>query len=545
MNFLLILVASTAISLAVIPLMMKLAPALGMVDEPNSRKVHAHPVPRVGGVGIVLGSLTPLAVWVPIDATVVSYLVGAIILLVFGVWDDRVEIGHYTKFIGQFLAVLPVVSFGDLYVDALPFLGVDDMPHVVGRIFTAVALVGMINATNHADGLDGLAGGVSLLSLGAMSVLAFAAGDFFVLAVCTAGVGGILGFLRFNTHPATVFMGDGGSQFLGFTVGFLAVYLVVRMDPTLSPAVVLLLLGLPIADILMVLYRRITQGKNWFRATKNHIHHQLLHLGFVHQESVVIIYSLQTLFVLSGLALRYAHDWIIVAVYLVICTCLFTALALAAWVDWQAHRSGLPNAFGQAVSYLHTWLFVVPPRRFLKVGIPAYLELVSIWVTDVPKEFGIAAVVVTGLMVLELIWGKRHRSVTRRGLIYVTAAFAAYLDANHPPFFAASITMVETAFFILVAISIGVAVRFSPARRKFEFRPTAMDYLMVFVLLAGLIFSQDPLSSGQDAIFVIQMVLLFYGCELLIIEGRERWSLLSIGSVLAAGIFAGRGIVPL
>ena len=113
------------VSVTLIPLMMRVAPWLGMVDQPDARKVHTIPTPRVGGVGIVIGSLLPIALWVPIDNSILAYLFGALVLLVFGLWDDSRELGHYVKFIGQFIAVLAVVYYGDVYVRTLPFTEID------------------------------------------------------------------------------------------------------------------------------------------------------------------------------------------------------------------------------------------------------------------------------------------------------------------------------------------------------------------------------------------------------------------------------------
>ena len=275
--------AAIVISAAIIPLMMRWAPRLGMVDLPDPRKVHTSPIPRVGGIGIVIGALIPIFLWVPLDASLYAYLFGSLVLLAFGVWDDCRELGHYVKFIGQFIAVLAVVYYGDVYVQTLPFMDLEPLSEPVARAFTVIALVGMINAINHSDGLDGLAGGLSVLSLGAIAYLAYMAEHgAAVVTVAIAVLGGVLGFLRYNTYPARVFMGDGGSQFLGFTLGFLAVYLIQKVDPALSPALPALLLGLPIVDILAVFAQRMYGGMNWFRATRNHVHHRLLEIDFDH-----------------------------------------------------------------------------------------------------------------------------------------------------------------------------------------------------------------------------------------------------------------------
>src|SRR3990172_4461696 len=120
MTYLISLITAMVISMALIPVMARLAPKLGMIDRPDPRKVHAKPIPRAGGVGIVLGALVPAAMWLHQDPLSGAYLFGALVLLAFGVWDDIQELGHYGKFIGQFIAVIAVVYYGDLHVTHLP-----------------------------------------------------------------------------------------------------------------------------------------------------------------------------------------------------------------------------------------------------------------------------------------------------------------------------------------------------------------------------------------------------------------------------------------
>src|SRR5262245_34713952 len=167
----------------VIPLVWKVAPKVGLIDVPDPRKVHAVPVPRVGGWGITIGMVVPLALSFPLDPVVQSFLLGALTLFAFGVWDDVKELGHWPKFVGQVIAVAFVVFYGDLYVTRLPFFEELTLDPVTGRLFTLFALVGAINASNHSDGLDGLAGGEALLSLIAMAALAYVVGDAFVVGV--------------------------------------------------------------------------------------------------------------------------------------------------------------------------------------------------------------------------------------------------------------------------------------------------------------------------------------------------------------------------
>ena len=284
-----IFMVALAVSMLLIPVMIRLAPHIGMIDKPDPRKVHAAPIPRAGGIGIVLGALLPMVIVLPFSDVMISFYLGSAILLVFGVWDDIAELGHYVKFIGQFAAAILVVYYGGVVVETFPFMDMEPLPPSIGKPFTVIALVGMINAINHSDGLDGLAGGESLMSLAGILYLASQAQGFETMVMVVAVMGGVFGFLRFNSHPARVFMGDGGSQFLGFALGVLAVLLTQRDNPALSPVLPLLVLGLPIADILVVFWKRARAGGSWFRATKNHVHHRLLELGFHHYESVAII----------------------------------------------------------------------------------------------------------------------------------------------------------------------------------------------------------------------------------------------------------------
>ncbi len=545
MNNLLALVAAMAISMVLIPLMSRLAPRLGLVDIPSQRKVHAEPIPRVGGVGIVVGSLVPLMLLLAPDKLSQSYVYGASVLFLFGLWDDVFEIGHYPKFIGQVVAALIVILYGDLYVVHFPFVPGGEIPAEIGIPFTLIAVVGMINAINHSDGLDGLAGGESLFSLGAIGLLAFFVSDGEVaLTVAFTVIGGILGFLRYNTHPARVFMGDSGSQFIGYTLAFLAILLTQRVDVNLSPSVVVLLLGLPIADILVVLIKRARGGMNIFQATRNHIHHRLLDLGFVHRESVIIIYSLQMIFVTTGAVLRLESDFIIVSVYVIYCLAIFGAVNVAEHKGWKLHRQASNNQTKVMAHEVLKHVLVVIPRRFLAISIPFFLIGASLFVETVPEDFAKMSLLVAALILLDLFVGSGQHSLMRRALIYVIAAQVGYLWVTYrPAYWSGFAELGEALFFSLIALAFAAAVKFSPRRRKIEFDLTATDYLVAFCLLAVLIISRGHLWGSGSVTFVVQMIIVFYACELLITEKRGGWSWLSIGSMLAGVALGVRGLL--
>lgn len=543
MSNLLAFLAAIVISMVLTPLMSRVASRFGLVDFPSERKVHTTPVPRVGGVGIVIGTLVPVMLLLVPDQLIQSYVFGASVLFVFGLWDDAFEIGHYPKFVGQIIAALIVILYGGLYVSHFPFLPGGIISPESGIPFTLVAIVGMVNAMNHSDGLDGLAGGESLFSLGAVALLTFfSAGGLQTLTIAVATIGGILGFLRYNTHPARVFMGDSGSQFIGFTLAFLVILLTQRVDPSLSPAVALLLLGLPIADILVVLAKRASHGKNLFRATCNHIHHRLLNLGFLHRESVIIIYSLQMIFVTTGILMRYEDNFIIIATYLLYCLLIFVTLGMAERAGWKFHR---PEHGRQPrlMSHQFSWnVLVILPRRFLAIGVSVFLVTASLFIVKIPSDFAEMSLLVAFLIAVDLFTGYGQHTIMRRLLIYIIAAQVGFLWIYHRPVWSNYAGLAEVIVFALMAIAFIVAVKFSPRRRKIEFELTATDYLVAFSVLAVLITSKAGLWDVSSVAFVVQMVVILYSCELLITENRGKWSWLSAASMVAGLVLGVRGL---
>ncbi len=541
MIYLFSFITAIAISMAVIPIMARLAPRLGMIDRPDSRKVHTTPIPRVGGVGIVLGALVPIAMWLPFDAHLKVYLFGAVVLLIFGVLDDIHELGHYVKFIGQFIAVVPVVYYGDLNVTHLPFLN-EPIPDFISRPFTVFAMVGMINAINHSDGLDGLAGGMSLLSLGCMSYIAFWAGGESVILIALATLGGVLGFLRYNTHPAKVFMGDGGSQFLGFTLGFLMVFLIKEVNPAISPALPALILGLPIVDILSVFAQRVYGGMNWFRASKNHIHHRLLQLGFDHYESVVIIYSVQIFFAVSAILLVYESDIVILSIYLGVSFLIFLFLMTTERSGWRAHKPSHASGLTRTIRAMKEHkLFTEAPVRFVSIAISIVFVLTGFLVDRVPRDIGIGSALLAAVLLPYMFYRNMMNSIVIQAITYITAAFVVYLETKFLSRGSSLVNIMEFVYFAALAIAIGVAIRYDD---KTEFKTTPMDYLVIFVVLfAGFLLHNLPEKPDLGPM-AVKLVVIFYGCELILSRmQKSKWHILNLSTLGSLLVMGARGLL--
>jgi UDP-GlcNAc:undecaprenyl-phosphate GlcNAc-1-phosphate transferase len=538
---------AAALSLLIIPLMWRLAPRLGLVDLPDARKVHKVPVPRVGGWGITIGSLIPLLLWVKLDPALMSFIVGILILFVFGIWDDLRNIGHWSKFSGQLLAAGVVVYYGNLYVARVPFLDGEVLNAAIGKPLTMFALVGTINALNHSDGLDGLAAGESMLSLIGAAILGYLANSVAVISVALAMMGGVLGFLRYNSHPARVFMGDAGSQVLGFALGFLAVYLTQRADTALSAALPLLLLGVPVADILVVLYKRIWGGMNWFMASRNHAHHRLLDLGFAHYQTVIIIYSIHAALVFAAVLLRYESDLRVLATYLVMMSALFGGLVLAERSGWRVvSRDAVgTDRISSWWAQLKTRKLRVVAGQLISVIAPALMLLGSIWVASIPREVGLVAAVFAALLGVEL-WLARARPLRTsvvRVTMYVAAIASAYLIVSYPGLTAPR--AVETAAIAAIAalvVAIGAYVRFA-VEDKFDTTPT--DFLIMFALLALIVLAAIDSSASSRALveIIVFAVVLLYSCEVLIGRSVQRWNGFNMAALTSLIVMAVRGLI--
>ena len=242
-----------SVTMALIPPLMKAAIRWNFIDTPNHRKVHSTPVPRIGGIAMAVAVLLALALSGNYSQPMPAYLAGVVVLLIFGVCDDRFTLSAAPKFAGQCIAVAIVMFWGDVGITTITLSERITLAPWFGMPLTFFFLIGVTNAINLADGLDGLAGGTTLLSLSSLALLALTSGSPFVGIVAIVIIGAILGFLRYNTHPASVFMGDGGSQILGFSAAVLALVLTQDHETPLSSALPLLLLGIPLIDTLMVI----------------------------------------------------------------------------------------------------------------------------------------------------------------------------------------------------------------------------------------------------------------------------------------------------
>ncbi len=538
-NGLIVFLVAISLTMILIPLLIQLAPELGLLDHPDERKVHHHATPRVGGIAIFVGSVVPMLIWLPGSRLLVAILLAFTVLLLFGVWDDRSNINYRIKFIGQVLAASTVVILGDATVYHLPLLSDVELPGYFAKAITIIMLVAVTNAVNMSDGLDGLAGGISLLSIGCMTLIAGMADDLAVFIFGISMVGAILGFLRYNTYPAQVFMGDAGSQLLGFASGLICILASKQSNTAMSLMVPLLVLGLPVLDTSVVMLKRLAAGRSPFSPDRNHIHHRFLDLGFTHREAVYIIYLLQIALVLLAFKLRYATDLLIMGVYVVFCLLLL-------WVVSDSHiklkkGAGLVRRVKIVLARMGVGsgfkIYRKTAFHLLRYLLSAILLAGALYLKDIPSDFSLLIPAMLGLMLVPLI---KYTSVTghvARFCLYATLAFLVYFIELHlypGAWWGVGFHLVVFAVFISVALVIRLAggggVEFS-----------ALDFLLLAVALITSFFFRSGDLAGVPGYVVIEIMVLFYAVNILFNrrqrgEGLVMWSMIAALMIIEAKV---------
>lgn len=282
------------------PPVRSLALRLGAVDRPGGRRVNRSPVPRMGGLAISLGFLAAAPVFCAPEGPVAGLISGALLIVAMGAADDLLDLRPGLKLLGQLAAAALAVRGGVvLGAVTVPAGGSLTLPPALAAALTVLWLVACTNAVNLIDGLDGLAVGVSAIGSLSMLIVALAVSAPAVAELLAALCGACLGFLPYNRSPARIFMGDAGSQFLGYALGALSVMGLLKFHTLISFFVPLLALSVPLADTAFAVCRRLLRGQSPFRADRGHIHHRLLDLGLSQRQAVAVLYGISSL---QGLA---------------------------------------------------------------------------------------------------------------------------------------------------------------------------------------------------------------------------------------------------
>jgi UDP-GlcNAc:undecaprenyl-phosphate GlcNAc-1-phosphate transferase len=306
---------AAAVTALLTPLTMRLARAVGAIDEPRERGLSEQPTPLLGGLAIFAGVLVAMLVWLPSGYYAEPHLwqgvmLGAALITLVGALDDRFDMPPAIKLAGQVGAAVIVVHYGvAVKAITLPFAGKLALPNAgvtnAGPILTVIGLVAMMNVVNFSDGVDGLAAGVCAIIAAAMAVIAFDLGreQPGVLAALTAGAA--LGFLIYNFPPASSFMGDCGANLLGLLMGVITVEAAVKTTAVVSFVLPLILLAVPFLDTTFVVLKRLKYKQPIYRPDSEHFHHRMARIGFSSRRTIAYLYAWTLMLAGLALALRF------------------------------------------------------------------------------------------------------------------------------------------------------------------------------------------------------------------------------------------------
>ncbi len=280
------------VSYVLTPYIKKLAFHIGAIDKPDNRKVHKKIMPRLGGLAIYIAFMIACLASLELKWDIFCFMLGGTVFVTVGVLDDKYQLPAKVKLLGQILAACILVFF-DIRIEWLnnPLGGYFYLEWLSVPL-TIFWVISFTNVVNLIDGLDGLAAGVGAIASMTVILVSIPLGYYHVAIMTAALAGGIVGFIRYNFNPATIFMGDTGSMFIGYMLAAISVYGAVKTAATIALIVPAIALGLPIMDTAFAIMRRYVNGRPIFQPDKGHIHHRLLAMGMNQKQAVLLMYGI-------------------------------------------------------------------------------------------------------------------------------------------------------------------------------------------------------------------------------------------------------------
>lgn len=538
-----------ALSLAVVPIVIRLATSYGLFDFPDNdqsttRRIHARPVPRLGGIAIVSSFFITNIIWATSNSFNAIFFV-SIAMFAMGLVDDLKTLPAKSRFGIQVICSLIVVHYCHL---ALPFVALSphtaiSIPTTLGYTLSTFIIVGSINAVNMIDGLDGLAGGIAIISVALLSLVYYTRiEDITLIALLSIPIlGAVLGFLKYNTHPAEIFMGDSGSNWLGFMAGVLLLLVLGNFDinknlsslGTLNPPAGttspyfpfisgILCLAVPIFDTASVIIARLRQGISPMQADRRHFHHTLLTIGLTHSQSVTAIYflslSIGILGILPTLFPRYPFS-LIPYVTVILLTLLIsmrfvgfgfsTPAALKALIKAEKSQSkstqfsGVMRKWEQFNRYCIYGIFIVSPALAgeirPEIGYAALAALILVAFSFVLKrstnDFSDSLIISIGTFVLLIA---NNQNEIQLGLLGQRVSIQFLYNAIFITLFLSTASMVlltikrnylifSPSDFLLATLPLLLLVIPEPVRSEYRLDIIALRSLIVFMALRAMV----------------------------------------------------------
>ena len=383
MEILYLFIASVLISLITTYLIKKFAIKYNIGVLPQERMIHQGFKPLLGGIGIFAGFISGIlfslllnkGIFIDILKNFSGLLIASLLIVFVGIYDDKKGLNASKKFFFQFLAAT-IVIFDGFIIKSIQIPSAVAIPLGIMAVpVTYLWIIGISNAINLLDGLDGLAGGVSLIISAGLLAVVWPKGDFAMIVVLVSLCAGLIGFLRYNIRPASIFMGDAGSLFLGLILSVLSVKVFSYSNGRVDFIAPIILLGIPIGDTVLAFFRRLNKGKHPFQADKDHLHHRLIDLGLSHGQTVYLIYLLSAMFVVVVYVFETASS--LLAVVSLSMAIIISLLGLRRLGYLETKRKGL--LYGdQNVFEIQNALAPLSARTFLHVTILIFVDILMV-----------------------------------------------------------------------------------------------------------------------------------------------------------------------
>lgn len=499
------------LSLLFTPVSIRIAYYVGAVDQPVNRSVHNINMPRMGGLGMAAALLIGLPLFLPLNPILTSFLAGLLIITFTGIADDVWRIHPLVKMGGQLIACLVFIESSGIYLHSFgnPFgLGEIVFLEPFAQTVTLFCLLGVINAFNMSDGLDGLAAGIAAIACFFFAALALDSQANLAFILATATFAATLGFLKYNSHPARLFMGDAGSLMLGYAIGCLAVMLGGEFKSTVAPITVATVIGLPLVDTLWVMSSRLAHGKSPLFPDNLHLHHRLLALGFSHATVVSLIYLWMITMGLFALMVKdFPEYWqlflgvlFIGLIYLLLILCEYRKIDLSPFFGntrEEEHRLRHRFTYGMLRS-----------TELLLYFVPVVLCGPVLLATSVPESINqlVLALAAFACFVFLLKRNSTDKVNIIYGIFYICAfiiLFVWHISSYESLYLSRYATLVGGLLFIWSTIKIKFGWRHEVLlTSSFEILLIFISWFLPYIMLPALAVSEDILNAAKFACLV-------------------------------------------
>ena len=536
-------------SLVLISPISRLAVSIGILDQGDARKIHTGRIPRLGGIAIFFSVLLATILFSTVDQVIKGYLAGGIIIFLTGLSDDLQELSPRQKFLGELVAATVAIVIGGQELHSLGnLLGFGEVALGGWALpFTIIALVGVINAVNLIDGLDGLAGGVTAIAVLGFLILAWMGGNQNLMYISAALFGATLGFLKFNTHPAQIFMGDSGSLFLGYSLGFCAINLALQGGGHVSPVTPLMVLALPIVDTIVVMVGRIRRGVRFSAPDNSHLHHRLLSLGFSHGMVVALLYFVSYCFALAALFFRVAPDYLL---FYALLTLLGLGYLNLRMMEREQARRGTLKIFDLKLPYLKLYHNPRLLQLYIALLRGAKYLLVAVFVLTmfippvIRGDIGIVAALLVALFGVMLFVRTDEKNRFLHFAIYFNGAFVIYLMQNYTgkvelfgtPLYTIS-NIVFGALFLVVLLL--VSIRANPT----AVISTPLEYLIIFLVISVPLLPEQFRQHHHLLLVAGKSVILFVALKLVLKPWAHRNRKIILAALVSLLVIALRNLL--